>query len=105
MAGGQPISMENLRAVRKLCNEYNLKVIFDATRSSENAYFIREREKGYEDAPIVDILREMMSYSDGCIYSAKKDCLVNIGGFLATHNKEIYEETRAEVVVYEGLHT
>lgn len=105
MAGGQPVSMENLRAVRKLCNEYNLKIIFDATRSSENAYFIKEREKDYEDAPVVDILREMMSYSDGCIYSAKKDCLVNIGGFLATNDKEIYEETRAEVVIYEGLHT
>lgn len=105
MAGGQPVSMQNLREVYKFAKQHKLKVIFDATRSSENAYFIREREKGYEDTPIIDILREMMSYSSGCIYSAKKDCLVNIGGFLATHDKEIFEKTRSEVVVYEGLHT
>lgn len=105
MAGGQPVSMQNLREVYEFAKEHKLKVIFDATRSSENAFFIKKREKGYEDTPIIDILREMMSYSDGCIYSAKKDCLVNIGGFLATHDKEIFEKTRSEVVVYEGLHT
>lgn len=105
MAGGQPVSMENLRKLREFCDDYKLKIIFDATRSSENAYFIREREKGYENTPIIEILREMMSYSDGCIYSSKKDCLVNIGGFLATHDKEIFEATRGTVVVYEGLHT
>jgi len=87
MAGGQPVSMQNLKELRKF------------------AYFIREREKGYEDTSIVKILNEMMSYSDGCIYSSKKDCLVNIGGFLATHDKEIFEVTRSMVVVYEGLHT
>jgi tyrosine phenol-lyase len=105
MSGGQPVSMQNLRELRKVCDEYQLKIIYDATRSSENAYFIREREKGYENTPIIDILREMMSYSDGCIYSAKKDCLVNIGGFLATNNYDIFEATRNMVVVYEGLHT
>ena len=105
MAGGQPVSMENLRKLREFCDEYKLKIIYDATRSSENAYFIREREKGYENTPIIEILREMMSYSDGCIYSSKKDCLVNIGGFLATNDKEIFEATRNMVVVYEGLHT
>jgi tyrosine phenol-lyase len=105
MAGGQPISMENLRQVREFCNDYKLRIIFDATRSSENAYFIREREKEYEDKAIIDILREMMSYSDGCIYSSKKDCLVNIGGFLATNDEDIFEATRSMVVVYEGLHT
>ena len=105
MAGGQPVSMENLRKLREFCNDYNLKIIYDATRSSENAYFIREREKAYEDTPIIEILREMMSYSDGCIYSSKKDCLVNIGGFLATNDDEIFEATRNMVVVYEGLHT
>jgi len=105
MAGGQPISMENLRQLREFCDDYNLRIIFDATRSSENAYFIREREKGYEDTPIIDILREMMSYSNGCIYSSKKDCLVNIGGFLATNEEDIFEHTRSMVVVYEGLHT
>ncbi len=105
MAGGQPVSMENLRKLREFCDEYKLKIIIDATRSSENAFFIRDREKGYEDIPIVDILREMMSYSDGCIYSAKKDCLVNIGGFIATSNEDIYEHCRNMVVIYEGLHT
>jgi len=105
MAGGQPISMKNLRELREFCNDYNFKIIYDATRSSENAYFIREREKGYENTPIIDILREMMSYSDGCIYSAKKDCLVNMGGFLATHNKDIFDYTRGMVVLFEGLHT
>lgn len=105
MAGGQPVSMKNLREVKKFCDEHELKVIFDATRSSENAYFIKEREKGYADKSVVEILREMMSYSDACIYSSKKDCLVNIGGFLASHDKEIYEKARNLVVVYEGLHT
>ncbi len=105
MAGGQPVSMENLRAVRKLCNEFGVMVFFDATRSSENAYFIKEREKGYKDKPIIEILNEMMSYSDACIYSAKKDCIVNIGGFIATHNEDIFEKCRNMVVVYEGLHT
>ncbi len=105
MAGGQPVSMQNLRELREFCNDYKLRIIFDATRSSENAFFIRDREKGYEDTPIVDILREMMSYSDGCIYSAKKDCLVNIGGFLATNEEDIFEHCRNMVVVYEGLHT
>ena len=105
MAGGQPVSMKNLRELREFCNDYNFKIIYDATRSSENAYFIREREMGYENTPIIDILREMMSYSDGCIYSAKKDCLVNMGGFLATHNKDIFDYTRGMVVLFEGLHT
>lgn len=105
MAGGQPVSMENLKKVRELCNGYKIKVVFDATRSSENAYFIKEREKGYSNKSVKEILKEMMSYSDACIYSAKKDCLVNIGGFLAANDKEIYEKARNLVVVYEGLHT
>lgn len=105
MAGGQPISMKSMREVKEFCDKHKLLVVFDATRSSENAYFIKEREPGYADKSIVEILNEMFSYSDACIYSAKKDCLVNIGGFLATHNKEIFEKARNLVVVYEGLHT
>ncbi|MFC2143381.1 tyrosine phenol-lyase [Candidatus Aenigmatarchaeota archaeon] len=105
MAGGQPVSMQNLREVKALCNKYDIKVIFDATRSSENAYFIKEREEGYSHKPVIEILREMMSYSDGCTYSSKKDCIVNIGGFIATNDKEIYEKNRNLVVVFEGLHT
>ena len=105
MAGGQPVSMKNLREVKEFCDDYKIKVIFDATRSSENAYFIKIREKGYEDKSIVEILNEMMSYSTACIYSAKKDCLVNIGGFIGSNDKEIFEKCRNLVVVYEGLHT
>jgi len=105
MAGGQPFSMENLKGVKKLCDEYKLPLHIDATRSSENAYFIKEREKGYKDKSIIEILNEMMSYSTCCTYSAKKDCLVNIGGFIGSHDKNIFEFCRNMVVVYEGLHT
>lgn len=105
MAGGQPFSMENLRAVKKLTDKYGVKLWFDATRATENAYFIKVREKGYEDKSIAQILKEMCSYFDGLWVSAKKDLMVNIGGFLATRNKKVYEETRNMVVIYEGLHT
>jgi len=105
MAGGQPVSMQNLKDLREFCNKEKLKLIIDATRSSENAFFIKEREKGYADKSTEEILKEMMSYSDGCTYSSKKDCLVNIGGFIATNDKEIFEKNRNLVVVYEGLHT
>lgn len=105
MAGGQPFSMENLKAVSKLCNKYGVKLWFDATRATENAYFIKMREKGYENKTIAQILKEMCSYFDGLWVSAKKDLMVNIGGFLATRNKKVYEEARNMVVVYEGLHT
>ncbi|MEJ5352713.1 MAG: tyrosine phenol-lyase [Melioribacteraceae bacterium] len=105
MAGGQPISMENLKAVHSLAKKYGIKLWFDATRATENAYFIKMREKGYENKTIAQILKEMCSYFDGLWVSAKKDLMVNIGGFLATRNKKVYEEARNLVVVYEGLHT
>ena len=105
MAGGQPISMENLRAVRSLTAQHGIRVILDATRAIENALFIKEREIGYADSSIQDILREMCSYTDGCTMSAKKDLLVNIGGFLALNDWETFEEARNMVVLYEGLHT
>lgn len=105
MAGGQPFSMENLRAVKKLTDKYGVKLWFDATRATENAYYIKTREKGFEDKTIAFILKEMCSYFDGLWVSAKKDLMVNIGGFLATRNKKVYEETRNTVVIYEGLHT
>jgi tyrosine phenol-lyase len=105
MAGGQPFSMENLRAVKKLTDKYGVKLWFDATRATENAYYIKTREKGFEDKTIAYILKEMCSYFDGLWVSAKKDLMVNIGGFLATRNKKVYEETRNTVVIYEGLHT
>ena len=105
MAGGQPISMENLRQVHTLCSKQGIKIFLDATRAMENAYFIKVREQGYEKKSMAEILHEMCSYTNGCTMSAKKDLLVNIGGFLALNDYEIFEEARNMVVVYEGLHT
>ena len=105
MAGGQPISMANTKAVRELTDRYGIKVYQDATRAVENALFIREREEGYEDKSLDEILLEFCSYTDGATMSGKKDHLVNIGGWLATNDRELFEEARNLVVVYEGLHT
>ena len=105
MAGGQPISMENLRETREYCNERGIRIFLDATRAIENAYFIKVREKGFASRSLASILREMCSYTDGATMSAKKDLLVNIGGFLALNEYEVFEEARNMVVVYEGLHT
>ena len=105
MAGGQPISMENLRQIRALTSKHHITVIFDATRAVENAYFIKKRERGFESASIESILKEMCSYTDGATMSGKKDLLVNIGGFLALNDQAVFEEARNMVVVYEGLHT
>ncbi len=105
MAGGQPISLANMRAVRELTNRYGIRVILDAARAVENAYFIQQRETGYAETPVATILREMCGYTDGCTMSAKKDPLVNIGGFLALNDPELFEEARNLIVVYEGLHT
>ncbi len=105
MAGGQPISLENLRAVRQLAARHGIRIILDATRVAENAYFIQQREPGYRDRPVAAIVKEICSLTDGCTMSAKKDALVNIGGFLAVNEREIYEEAANLVVVYEGLHT
>jgi tyrosine phenol-lyase len=105
MAGGQPISMANLRAVRKLTQKHGIKIFLDATRAVENAWFIKQREKGYANKTTAQILKEICSYSDGCTMSGKKDALVNIGGWLALNDKELYEEASNLVVVYEGLHT
>ena len=105
MAGGQPVSMANFRAVYELCRPLGIKVMFDATRNVENAYFIQQREPGYRDKSVAEILREMSSYSDGCTMSSKKDHLVNIGGFLAMNDDDFYQQAVNMVVVYEGLHT
>lgn len=105
MAGGQPFSMANLREVAAWAARYHLPIIFDATRAVENAYFIQQREAGYRDKPVRDILKEMMSYGEGCTMSSKKDNLVNIGGFLATRNEQFFIKAKEMVVVFEGLHT
>ncbi|MEN6602536.1 MAG: tyrosine phenol-lyase [Bryobacteraceae bacterium] len=105
MAGGQPISLENLRAVRELTRGHGIRVILDATRVAENAYFIQQREPGQQGRTIAEVVRETCSLTDGCTMSAKKDALVNIGGFLAVNDWDIFEEARNIVVIYEGLHT
>jgi tyrosine phenol-lyase len=105
MAGGQPISMANLRAVYKLSQHHKIKVVLDATRAMENAFFIKQRETEFTNNTIKEILLEMCSYSDGATMSGKKDLLVNIGGFLALNDDDLFEEARNMVVIYEGLHT
>jgi len=105
MAGGQPISLANLKAVRELCERHGIRLIHDATRVAENAYFIKERESGYADKSIAAIVREICDLTDGCTMSAKKDALVNIGGFLALNDDDLFDAARNMVVVYEGLHT
>ncbi|HZW00421.1 MAG TPA: tyrosine phenol-lyase, partial [Candidatus Deferrimicrobium sp.] len=105
MAGGQPVSMANVRALRELCDRHGIRLLLDATRMVENALFIQEREAGYADRPIAAILLEFCSYTDGAWMSAKKDNLVNIGGWLAINDETVFEELRNLVVVYEGLHT
>lgn len=105
MAGGQPISIQNLKALRKLTDKYIIKIMHDMTRVAENAYFIKLREKGYQNKSIGEIVKEICSLTDGATMSAKKDALVNIGGFLALNDKALYEEASNIVVIYEGLHT
>ncbi len=105
MAGGQPVSMANVRALRALCDRHGIKIYLDATRMVENAFFIQEREPGYAGMSIAAILKEFCSYTDGAWISAKKDSLVNIGGWLAVDDWDLFEELRNMVVVYEGLHT
>ncbi len=105
MAGGQPISMQNLKELRALTSKHGIKVIHDMTRVAENAYFIQQKEAGYANKSIKEIVKEINSYTDGATMSAKKDALVNIGGFLAVNDWDVFEEARNMVVVYEGLHT
>jgi tyrosine phenol-lyase len=105
MAGGQPVSMENVRSLRALCDRYGVRIYLDATRMAENAFFIQEREAGYADQPVAAILKEFCSYTDGAWMSAKKDSLVNIGGWVAVNDTELFETLSNLGVVYEGLHT
>jgi len=105
MAGGQPISMANMRAVRELTKRHGIRIFLDATRAVENAWFIQQREPDFANRTVAEILREFCSYADGCTMSGKKDPLVNIGGWLAINDPDVYEEARNLVVVYEGLHT
>jgi tyrosine phenol-lyase len=105
MAGGQPVSMDNLRRVSQLCRRHGVLLWCDATRLVENAFFIKEREPGYAESSIADIVRGEMSFFDGCTMSGKKDCLVNIGGFLAMRDEQILQQVREQVVIFEGMPT
>ena len=105
MCGGQPISMANLREVAELAHSNGILVVHDMTRCVENALHIHERETGYENKTIREIVKEICSYTDAATMSSKKDHLVNIGGFLAVNDEELADKARNMVVVYEGLHT
>lgn len=103
LAGGQPVSMKNMREVRELTAKHGIKVFYDATRCVENAFYIKEQEDGFADKTIKDIVLEMFSYADGCTMSGKKDCIVNIGGFLCMNDEQLFESAKELVVVYEGM--
>ena len=104
-AGGQPVSMENLREVRRIADKYNKRVIFDSARFAENAYFIKTREEGYADKTIKEICKEMFGLADAMTMSAKKDGIVNMGGFIATRWEDWYEAAKAFVIPFEGYLT
>ena len=104
-AGGQPVSMDNLRGVRKIADKYNKRVVFDSARFAENAYFIKMRDPQYKDATIKEICKEMFSLADIMTMSSKKDGLVNMGGFIATRWEDIYEGAKRFVIPFEGFLT
>jgi tryptophanase len=103
--GGQPVSMQNIREVKAVCKKYDLPLFLDACRFAENAYFIKLREKGYENKSVLEICQEMFSYADGSTMSAKKDALVNIGGWLSLNDAELAMKCRNLLIVTEGFPT
>lgn len=103
--GGQPVSMQNIKEVKKICEENNIPLFIDACRFAENCYFIKLREKGYSDKSVAEIAKELFSYADGCTMSAKKDAFANIGGFLAMHDKVLAEQCRNLLIITEGFPT
>ena len=105
MAGGQPVSLGNVKALRAFCDERGIPLYLDKTRIAENAWFIKAREPGYADRSIAAIVREMCDLTDGAWFSGKKDALVNIGGYLAVRDQAVFEQACNLCVVYEGLHT
>ena len=104
-AGGQPVSMKNIQEVSALCKKYGTPLYFDSARFAENAYFIKTREEGYKDVSIKEIVKKMFSYGDGMTMSAKKDGIVNMGGFIALNNAEVYRECISFNIMYEGFVT
>ena len=104
-SGGQPVSMENIKAVKSLSEQYGIPVFFDAARFAENAYFVKEREEAYQNKTIKEIVKEMFSYGDGFTMSAKKDGLVNIGGLLGMRDEKLYRACGNMGIIYEGFIT
>ncbi len=104
-SGGQPVSMANLKAVKQLAEKYNVPVIFDSARFAENAYFIKTREEGYQHKSIREIVAEMYTYADGMTMSAKKDAIVNIGGFIALRDAELFRNASVFSIMFEGFLT
>jgi tryptophanase len=102
-ACSSPVSMENVRGVRALADRYGIPIYFDACRMAENAYFIKTREQGYSSRSITEIIREMLSYGSGCWMSAKKDAIVNIGGFLALRDEDLARKCQEQLVLFEGF--
>jgi tryptophanase len=103
--GGQPVSMANVRAVKEVCTRHRVPLYFDACRFAENAFFIKVREPGYADRTVRSIAAEMFAYGDGCTMSAKKDGLVNIGGFICTNDEELAVRLRNVLILTEGFPT
>ncbi|SNR70309.1 tyrosine phenol-lyase [Lutibacter agarilyticus] len=104
-AGGQPVSVQNIKEVSTLCKQYEIPLYFDAARFAENAYFIKKREIGYQDKTIKEIVKEVFSYGDGMTISAKKDGLVNMGGFIALNDKEVFKQATVFNIMFEGFIT
>ncbi len=104
-SGGQPVSMQNIREVKALADQYNIPLLFDSARFAENAWFISQREAGYQSKTIREIVLEMYSYADGMTMSSKKDGIVNIGGFIATRRKEWYDKACTFNIMFEGFVT
>lgn len=104
-AGGQPVSVQNTKEVSALCKKYGIPLYFDAARFAENAYFIKKREPGYENKSIKEIAKEVFSYGDGMTMSSKKDGLVNMGGFIALNNEEVFKQATVFNIMFEGFIT
>jgi len=103
--GGQPVSLENIKAVSKLCKKYGIRLFIDGARFAENAYFIKKRENAYKNKSIREIVREIFSYTDGLTMSSKKDAIVNMGGFIAMRDPELFRKASVFNIMFEGFVT